>query len=222
MKIGWKWIVASLLITTAALSACGKKGSSSNPVPTAGVDQFGNPIAPIGGGSGYIGQGRWRGTLTVRDVNAFREMLYANQICRGYSSCAYVSNWLYLSVALQSEWLPGPASFSLRTFSNGYWSGGRAMQADAYANGNNGFQLTYSMIPMPRPIPMNPYAPRLIQPQIAGVQNSTIQIVSTFADSTRTLINTSISFRGRVVASGILRGQLTGAYQPYAGQTPGY
>lgn len=205
-----KLTIGTLIVAVFALTSCGNRNSGTS-TPSSGFDAFGNPI---GGGSGYIGRGSWQGTMTVSDPNLYRQMLYQNQMCMGYQACNYVSNWLFLSLSLDTEWLPGPGTMSLRTYANGGWSGGRTVRTDAYAIGSNGynsasgFQMIRSQYPMMMGGMTNYINPQ--QPQVPQQVNTSIQIIATFADQSRTLVNAQVLYQGRQVATGILRGQLFG------------
>lgn len=208
MKIGWtfKILITTLLVASTSMVGCGRKNNAN---PTAangfGLDAFGNPIIP-GGGAGYIGAGQWEGTLTVQNPSIYREMLLQQGFCGGYM-CNYVSNWMFMNINLSAQWLPGPASFSIRSYSNGFWSGGRYLRADAYAQGNTGFQLIYNAFPYGGGFFGFPN----MQPGIGApnAQNTAIQVIATFVDNTRQLLNTQVLYRGTPVATGQLRGQMT-------------
>lgn len=231
MRNVYKWILGTVIVAGLGLTtACGNRGKGGGGGGTAapgvgiggiGVDQWGNPIIP-GGGSGYVGQGNFYGSVTTQDPNAYREMLQMLGMCWGVQ-CNYVSNYMYLTINLQSDWMPSPGVFSVRASSNGAWGQERRFRGDAYATGaNNGTTVANGFIIVHTPFgtqsPMfggmglnygYPYQ-NIPSPGINGVNgtNNTLQIIATFTGGNRSLVNVQLLFRGRPVASGVLRAQM--------------
>ncbi|MGE4132934.1 MAG: hypothetical protein AB7F86_14935 [Bdellovibrionales bacterium] len=263
MSNSYKVLVGSLFLA-AALTACGKKGKSSN-TAAAGVAAI--PGVSVAGGcsldangicqpgtystSGVVGIGKWRGNLVIVDSNMYRQFLMETNQCGtfqsfGYSpygnngyGCQIFSSQIRLDVQTAQEFLPMSANDQTAWFGINYRARGRhpvggfAQYADAFGKADNsGFQLIFNTLGAPganrylgyaQPYGYsNPgvrYAPTVVAPgqpitSFAAV-NSTVQIVLTYIDPLRTVLDAQLIYKPRNsgTATVIARGQIRGYVQ---------
>lgn len=232
-----KKLVIGLMIASAVLTACGKKGKGGGggggpAVGAAGacpLDQFGRCVGGVGQ-SGVVPANTWEGNVSVTEGNKYRQFLLDNSLCFGLS-CQNVSGFFKVAVqtirdqngpggASAYASLPGDVNFLIVPRMNGWGIGNRLnTRGEGYINGaGNGFQVNYNRNlygggyygPQYRPgLPYGQVYPGYpgYQQPIAPQTNMTLQIVLTWADATQTIANVSLIYQGVQFATGQLRGR---------------
>jgi hypothetical protein len=234
-----KNLVMALIVVTAALTACGKKGGGSGgsaPGVAAGacaLDAFGRCVGGAGI-PGVVPANTWTGNISVTDPNRYRQFLVDNGLCYGMS-CHGMAGFFSLVVQTIRDSnvgpsnyasLPGWVNFAIRPSSTGWYQmrGLNTRGEGRITNSNNGFEVIYSPSqywggPMPMPYGQ-PYGYPYQQPQ--PQVNRTLQIVVTWADATQTIANATVLYQGVQFAYGRVTARffggpnmVNGPQQPY-------
>lgn len=232
MKQGLKITIGSLALV-ASLAACGGKGagspaSSANATVGCTVNSSGVCVGATGG---ILGQGEGKGRIVVSNVAKYQQFLLDNGMCSGaiggagYSPyyrqiglpCNTASNYFDLKIqSVDNDPLPKPVNFNIEAFNSGRRvslsgnSGYRMTQADIYGL-PNGYQLTFNR--QQRPYGGYPYyRPGMPIPQQAlpSTATSSLIIVMTATDTTRTIFNVVVSYQGVQIGTGTFYGGFAG------------
>ncbi len=239
MKNVIKVLIGSLVLS-AALTACGKKGAGSpaaaGPVAgAAGVCQLNAQGQCVGGvgAYGYVGKNTWEGNIIVTNQPKYLQFLIENGLCRA-QQCSAVSGFLTVQVQTVRDTLPNNANFSITPDLGGYYQArSLSTRAQAYVNAaQNGFQLVYNRLSgsgygngyangYGRPAVM-PYGANG-QPINTAVapQNTSLQIVLTWADATQTIANVIIVYQNVQFAAGQVQGQFISGGQQFSPRQTG-
>ncbi len=227
MKNGVKLAVTLIAMIT-ALAACGKKKGSSSPAATpssvtptpAGglcqLDAFGRCVSNMAV-SGFIDVNRFRSVnLTVTDAVRYQEFLRHNGLCvqvqqtgifgwwNSTPPCHAAINFMEMEIRTLSPYAPSKVRLNVEAQFSGYGQKAVAKNANVWANiDGNGFQVVYSRYVTPDFQILQGQPQPLIWPPV-GQQNilTSLHILLTYADSTRTLLNALVYYQGTQIASG--------------------
>ncbi len=130
----WTYIVAALLVSTVALSACGKKGGGGNAAPPA----TGADVPP--GQQVNTNRGHWDGPMQIVDAQLLRKLLRKAGACQ--NNCQIEG--MFLNVRVLTSVLPGMGEFTVKPYRNGQWRHRFMKRAQALPH-TNGFQLVQNM-----------------------------------------------------------------------------
>lgn len=207
--------IGVLVFAMFALTACpGKKGNNNANGLVAGACVIDASGTCVGGQPYYGAGGNWKAWLNVVNPALYSQFMMEHRMCRGYTCTAAGQNLLGVYVNLGQT----SGEFTLTAYQYNRLGRSVTKQAQAYSTGVAGFNLVYqNMYFIQQPYTMQ-YPNNIMPPQT----DTSIQIVSTYADASQMVLNTQVLYRGQILATGQLLGRPNYGYGGGYGGGYGY
>jgi len=196
MKHGLKFLIAAVLVGSALLTACGKKGDGGNNAAP--------PAQSFGGPAGYIGDGSWSGNVAVpaASLPVYYQMAALTGLCSGYG-CQ--QSHFRIQVTLQSNGgyqqpyqhgQPQPAvAVQTQAAFRLIGANGRFTKQNVYVTGNSSnFKMEAGLYSRPQ------YGNVAPVPPVAG--EPTVAVVGQFKDPSQSVLEIQVLYNNQQVATG--------------------